>query len=632
MKKERKVWAMTLIAFWWLAPNQTNAQQDSLASRQLSEVVVTASKFAKSQLETGQVLSVITQEQLAQSAGKDLAQVLNQQTGLVVSGANSNPGKDKSVYLRGARNHYTLVLVDGVPLNDPSGISGGAYDLRMLALDQVERIEILKGSQSTLYGTDAIAGVINIITKSASSEKINGSVSGSYGSFNTWRAIASVSGRIHQWSYQAGYSRLQTDGLSEALDRDDTGAFDEDETMQEAYHAQVTWTPTDQLTVSPFIRLSNFDGAYDNGPFADSRDNTYVSDLLHAGIHLKQLTNKGSINAQYSLNETNRKYQASWGNSRFEGRFQQAELFWHHSLSKSLQALAGVSWQTYYMKDATASKENPSVTISSPYASMYFQRKGLRLETGGRFNHHSQFGSTGTYHFTPSYLLNQQLKIFANASTGFKAPSLYQLYGQFGGNPDLKPERSRHYEVGLDWLAPEVPISIRATAYQREIRDVIVYISGTNQNYDRQNDQGIEVEPSYQNARLQVSAFYAWVSGEVTTRVAGVETQYDNLIRIPEHSFGARAGYKLTPRMNVSGHFKFFGERNDTYFEPGQFTPTSIALDGFALLDLYVDYSFYNNQLTCYVDARNVLNQSYQEMAGYTTPGFNAYAGFRLKL
>ncbi len=632
MKKERKVWAMTLIAFWWLAPNQTNAQQDSIASRQLSEVVITASKFAKSQLETGQVLSVITQEQLAQSAGKDLAQVLNEQTGMVVSGANSNPGKDKSVYLRGARNHYTLVLVDGVPLNDPSGISGGAYDLRMLALDQVERIEILKGSQSTLYGTDAIAGVINIITKSPSTEKVSGSISGSYGSFQTWRTLASVSGRIQTVGYQAGYSRFQTNGISEAFDRNNTGTFDDDHTTQEAYHAQLTWTPTQQLTVSPFIRFSNFDGAYDNGPFSDSPLNTYQSDLLHTGINLKQLTAKGSINGQYSLNETNRKYQATWGNSEYEGRFQQGELFWHHALNKSWQAVAGASWQSYHMKDATAAEINPSVGIYSPYVSVYFQRKGLRVEAGGRYNNHNQFGSAFTYHFSPSYLLNQHLKVFANASTGFKAPSLYQLYGQFGGNPDLKPEQSSHYEVGLDWLAANAPVSIRATAYQREIRDVIVYISGTNQNYDRQNDQGIEFEPSYQSEKLQLSAFYAWVTGEVTTRVAGVETQFNNLIRIPEHSFGARVGYKLTPRMNVSGNLKFFGERNDTYFEPGDFTPTNTTLDGFSLLDFYVDYSFYNNRLTCYIDARNVLNQSYQEIAGYTTPGFNAYIGFRLKL
>ena len=97
MKKERKVWAITLIAFWWLAPNQTNAQQDSIKSFSLSDVVITATKFPKNVNETGKVLTIIDEEQLSRSSGKDVSQLLNEQVGLVINGANSNPGKDKGV-------------------------------------------------------------------------------------------------------------------------------------------------------------------------------------------------------------------------------------------------------------------------------------------------------------------------------------------------------------------------------------------------------------------------------------------------------------------------------------------------------------------------------------------------------
>ncbi len=142
MKKEIKVWAMTMIAFWYWAPNQTLAQPDSIPATTLREVVVTATKFPKNVSETGKVLTVIDQEQLARSGGKDLSQVLNEQVGLVINGANSNPAKDKSVFLRGAAGKYTLILIDGIPVNDPSGIDG-AFDLRLLYIDQIERIEIL---------------------------------------------------------------------------------------------------------------------------------------------------------------------------------------------------------------------------------------------------------------------------------------------------------------------------------------------------------------------------------------------------------------------------------------------------------------------------------------------------------
>src|SRR5690606_13948655 len=124
------------------------------------EVVITATRFPKKVSETGKVVNVISKKDIENSNGKDLAQLLSEQAGVLVNSAYSNPGKDKSIYLRGASTDYIVILVNGVPVSDPSG-TGGAFDIRMFPLEQIERIEILKGAQSTLYGSDAIAGVIN---------------------------------------------------------------------------------------------------------------------------------------------------------------------------------------------------------------------------------------------------------------------------------------------------------------------------------------------------------------------------------------------------------------------------------------------------------------------------------------
>lgn len=164
--------------------NSTHAQQDSAS---LDEVVITANKYPNKTSLTGKVVTIITKEQLEKNGGKDLSQILMEQTGLYIGGANSNFGKDKSIYLLGAAIQYTLITIDGVPVYDASGI-GSNFDLRNLSADQIERIEIVKGSQSTLYGSDALAGVINIITKKSFAKKIEANGLISYGSNNSFKA------------------------------------------------------------------------------------------------------------------------------------------------------------------------------------------------------------------------------------------------------------------------------------------------------------------------------------------------------------------------------------------------------------------------------------------------------------
>jgi vitamin B12 transporter len=164
----------------------------------LQDVVVTANKFPNKTSLTGKVVIVITQQDLARAGSRDLSQVLTEQGGVYLNGAFSNPGKDKSVYLRGAKVDHTLITIDGVPVYDASGI-GSNFDIRLIPIESVERIEILKGSQSTLYGSDAIAGVINIITKKGGAKPVSVSGLMSDGSYNTQRLQAGINGRLKKW-------------------------------------------------------------------------------------------------------------------------------------------------------------------------------------------------------------------------------------------------------------------------------------------------------------------------------------------------------------------------------------------------------------------------------------------------
>src|SRR5687767_3995825 len=199
-----------------LSIQQIISAQDSTTVRALDEVVITANKYPTKASSTGKVLNVITRRQLEQAGGKDLSQVLNEQTGIYINGANSNPGKDKTVFLRGAKVDHTLILIDGVPVYDASGI-GSNFDIRQIPVEHIERVEILKGSQSTLYGSDAIAGVINIITRKATNRSITGNLGASYGSNETFRGNAGLLGKTGIVDYNAGISVHSTKGINETI-------------------------------------------------------------------------------------------------------------------------------------------------------------------------------------------------------------------------------------------------------------------------------------------------------------------------------------------------------------------------------------------------------------------------------
>ena len=192
MKKKIFIAAAVLIS------SQLYAQQDS--TKNLDEVVITATKFPIKQSLTGKVVTVIDQQQLQRNTGKSLTEVLNTQAGIIVNGSSNVLGTNQDVYVCGAAAGKTLVLLDGVPVYDASGISG-AYDLNLISVDQVERVEILKGSQSTLYGSDAIAAVINIISKKGGAKKINATANLAAGSYNTFKAAVGLNGTVKNTSY-----------------------------------------------------------------------------------------------------------------------------------------------------------------------------------------------------------------------------------------------------------------------------------------------------------------------------------------------------------------------------------------------------------------------------------------------
>ncbi|HVV54219.1 MAG TPA: TonB-dependent receptor plug domain-containing protein, partial [Mucilaginibacter sp.] len=228
-------------------------------SRALDSVVVTATRSPKKLSDIGRVVTVITAEQIKRSQGKTLPELLNTVPGITFSGAENAPGIATSVYLHGASNGNTLILVDGFPVNNAAAIDNG-YDLNAFPLDQIDHIEILKGSGSTLYGSDAVAGVINIITKHPKGEGLKASVQLAGGSYNTFNESVGLNGNLHNTGIALNLSNSDSRGFPGATDTTGKGNFRDDGFHERAVSLNLTQKVTDKFSLN-----GNLQTSYDKG-------------------------------------------------------------------------------------------------------------------------------------------------------------------------------------------------------------------------------------------------------------------------------------------------------------------------------------------------------------------------------
>lgn len=625
------------------------AQSDS-SFKPLEPVTLTANKLPQKQRTTGKVITLISKDEIEKSAGKSLAQLLNEQAGITINGALNNQGTNQSLFMRGASAGRTLILVDGIPVYDPSVINS-EFDLNLISLANVECIEVCKGAQSTIYGSDAVAGVINIITtKQNLSKPFNLKLNLAAGNYGTYKGSIDLAGKKEKLSYAIKYSRLQTKGFSAAYDSSKTKDFDDDGFRGDVINGSIKYQYTPSLSFKSFIQYSASKTELDAAIFSDEKDYSYTSKALITGGGIVYSKNKITLVANYQYSTNDRHYSndsldrpgfAKFSTDKYFGKAHFLELYSKIDLGSGFSILQGTDYRHSSMNSTNFSLSSfgpfktefrdTSHSQASLYASILYNglNEKLNVDLGGRINVHSEYGSNSTFTFNPSYSLNQHYRVLASIATAFKAPTLYQLYSAYGTR-SLKPEKSKTYELGFEQQHQK--IRNRVVYFQRKIKDGIDfnYISNKYFNINEQTVKGIELESKIQPAKpLTISFNYTWIDPQELSqsRISFTDTAYQYLLRRPKHHINLYLGYSFNDGLYISAGAKYVSKRQDL----GGYKKPDVLLNDYLLFNAYAEYKF-KKLIKVFADFQNITSEKFFDVRGYNSIPFLFNAGITLTL
>ena len=616
-----------IILFFYIpvAAQETEEQQKT---EQLEEVVVTDSRFPIKRAHSGKTVIKITAGELEKNQGKTLAEVINTKSGIEINGSRSNAGQNLSYFVRGGNNRQVLFLIDGVQVSDPSQIAND-FDLRLLPLSEIESIEIIKGASSTLYGSGAATAVISITTKKSGKDTISAIFQSSIGTNRSQKAknntladfsnSVSVSGKSGKFSYLTSFGNQYVDGLSAVVSpTNESDPFSRINTT-----VKLGYDLSDSFTIQLYGNQSKYKAAFDNVFPTEDANFTSQSEQYRAGINSVFSYNKGNLTLNAAYNSIDRVFNDNFS-SVFEAKSKVFDIFNTYTFNAKLYTIVGLN----YIKNETVFTSDTDFTTTDPYLNtVWISNFGLNVNAGIRLNNHSEYGSHFTYTFNPSYTYEfneSYIKLLSSYSTAYIAPSLSQLFGFFGPNPDLEPEENTTIEGGV---ALKFTDKLRCSALyfnRRETRFIDYVIT----NFDTFEGQyrNIPEDFTVQGVEIEVD-IVPFKNALLTANYTFTERKNTTALRIPKHKVNASLGYNFSLKTVASLQFQYVSKRIDTNFLSFQ----NEALPSFSLLDLYLSHQLKDN-IKIFTTITNILNEDYTEIIGFSTRGANGRVGFTLTL
>ena len=566
-------------------------------------VIVTATRTANSVDQVLATSTVIERKEILESQALTVADVLRTKAGIDVA-SNGGPGQTSSVFIRGAESDHTLIMIDGVKMN-PGTI--GVSAIQNIPLNMIDRIEVIMGPRSTLYGSDALGGVIQIFTRQGKTAEAGWK----FGSFNTQELSASYHRKDGNIRLGIDLSAARTDGFPARTDTTDDSPYKND---------------------SLNLKLGNTFGNTDlDFQFLGSRGRTDYYDFVLTPVAQDYTNASSSLNAKINAMD-------NWVSklllSYFKDDIQQRqstdylkttryELDWQNDIVIGTSNLVTAGIQTYWENAKSLSFgsgfDEDTETVGL-YVQDQFESGANQLTAGLRYTDHSSFDGKTTGELSYGYQASNATKLIASYATGFRAPGSTDRFG-FGGNPDLDPETSKSIELSARFNPSSIHRT-RVSVFQNEIDNLINYVDpdgfngalpGRNENIDKTRTRGIELTYLFRKGPYVIDA-------GVTLQDPKDLTTGQQLARRAKEKYSITGRY-VGNDYSTSAELTYTGERPDSAY-------SNIILDAYTLLNLSATKSF-SNRIHLGLRLVNITDEDYQLADGFNTAGRSAFFDIR---
>jgi vitamin B12 transporter len=601
----------------------------SVSTNYLDEVVVTDSRFALKRSQSGKTVVKIKHEEIQQFSGLGLGVLLSTHLGIDVIGKNLYSGQNTTISIRGGRNRQVLILIDGVRVSDPSRIESD-FDINALSIEMIESIEIVKGAASSLYGSSAATGVINITTKKPT-ESLSLMAKKTWGTeLSANQALNSVSAGNHMVrlsSTQSGvginlaYSERYSDGMTSVIGNESNPSIP-DPFNKVNFNVGLSGQLTPKFNWKLGWNKDEIKADYDNGFPLEQADFRYTTETNRYVLSTKYNYTDGSLNLNAGYQDNKRDFVSSFP-LNYESDNWNIDLFNKYIFNNVLYTIVGFQYQKATMEV----DYNPEATQSDVYVNfVYLDPSGLNFNAGMRYNYHNAYDGHWTYSLNPSYSFtidsDRQMKLFGSYSKAFIAPSLYKLYNPSYGNNDLMPENNISFEFGAEIRSGQNVFS--AVYFNRKEDPTLIFgppVPDEGYPYGRYANSDKEIV--YRGVEL---AYDFELFKKVKSRLNYIftETTDGDLRSIPKHAINGVMDFPLSDQTHLNLLGQYSGERiaNDS----------KTLLEAYSLFTLQLNHRLKKPNVNVFLSVYNLFDTEYVIIPQYATRGRNILAGISIQL